>query len=511
MGKTMLIKKILFSVFVFFCLLLFAYTARNFFQAERFSDEVGHWVVGHYVLEGKVLYRDLQLNHQPLNYLFGALVEKMTPTTALFSYINYQRAGIFTYSMGWNMIFLLIFGWQMIIFTFLFEISKYFLSGYKTLGGTIAVYPLVLLFGLTAKKIIFGKCLRSIEYILFSAASFLVVFSLIPLIPTVFLLNGIMLIWHRKNVRIILYVILPFCVLFSILFLYIPFADYVRETIIYNVRYYLPTEPGMKSFIDYMKAFCLPFMSLFSLQNSIAIIVCIGTLLYAFITYIFIKQKKSFPWIYILLALVFTNNRITSLKENSFHLLPWYGVFLFLLIYVCTQALHKQARKYGLILVISVLVWFYGWPARHLFVQKDPIIEYQNNYSETIKYATAIQKIKTNSDRLIAYPDDPLINWLTGIPTNSKIFEYYDWIYTIPQYRKELMDLFKNHPPDYLLIMQDIGNPFLKTIIYPSIQKYYSQVFFQGKPSSLYIRKTKIKTIRQTQWKAFETHLFQKP
>ena len=73
-----------FIVFVLIYVLFIGYVSYNNSQSDRFGDEVAHMVGGSYVRDGKVMYDDLQFNHQPLNYYMSALVEEITHPDNLF-------------------------------------------------------------------------------------------------------------------------------------------------------------------------------------------------------------------------------------------------------------------------------------------------------------------------------------------------------------------------------------------------------------------------------------------
>lgn len=249
---------IIFSLLLLY-LAIMGVMAYNHTQTERFGDETAQMVGGHLLLEGKVLYKNLQFNHQPLNYIFSAIVEKLTHPSNLYFYIARQREAVFLYGAFWNIVYLFSFGPIMFLFSIIFEFIKYNFQGYKLLGETLAAYPLIFLFGMATEYFIFKKKPTKISLMIFSAASFMVIFSLLPLLIVVGLLALSILYSLKKTKRLIVYSIVPFLILTTLLAFYVPFPSLIRETVIYNTKYFLPNSGGHVSFF---KMLIIPFVSL---------------------------------------------------------------------------------------------------------------------------------------------------------------------------------------------------------------------------------------------------------
>ena len=195
MKKLLLILS--FFIFIFYSYKLYKVTV-NYAQTDRFADENDHMIGGYFLLHGKQLYRDISVVHQPLNYYFSSLGQKVFKANSIFTSVNRQRLMILAYSLSWNLLYLLIFGPTIIIFTLIFEITKFWFLGNLLLGETLAVYPMIFLFGIVVKKLILEKDLKIYELILFSLATFTGVFLLLQMWPTIFLLN-IFLFYAYRN------------------------------------------------------------------------------------------------------------------------------------------------------------------------------------------------------------------------------------------------------------------------------------------------------------------------
>jgi len=78
---------------------------------------------------------------------------------------------IWAYAIFWNLLYLIIFGPFVLLFTLIFELTKFWFLGKFTAWETLAVYPMIFLFGIVSKNLLFDKSLKKYELIAFSLAS----------------------------------------------------------------------------------------------------------------------------------------------------------------------------------------------------------------------------------------------------------------------------------------------------------------------------------------------------
>lgn len=505
-------KKILLALS--FCVLLLysfpLYRATvNYAQTDRFVDENDHMIGGYFLLNGKKLYKDISVVHQPLNYYFSSIGQKIFKVNSLFSFINRQRLMILIYSLSWNALFILVFGPALIFFTLIFEISKFLFLGNLLLGETLAVYPLIFLFGIVIKKLLLKTKLKTYELFMFSIATFISTFLLLQLWPTIFLLNLALLLSYRKEIKNILYLLLPFIGLTAILFIFVPFKYYIQEVFIYNFRYYLPYMDKIKGLNGYIKMFLLPFTSFHKNFNSIEFIVMLFIFIYGYFFYFFWKKKNFLAFIFLIICLILTNNRGSYIKYNDFHLLPWLGVYLFFPIILL------QMKVKPLISVLTVGIIFFSVIFINFFAQtpfkviKNVMTENDINFHDINKYGMAIKSISKPGDRLISIPSDNLIHWVSQTDLATRQIEYYGWQYNIQEDKDRLIDVFKNHPVEFVVNGDSTNSlpPFVKSYI----DEKYVQISEQGKPSRLFVLKSILARVNKNQWDTFKYLLFEKP
>ncbi len=479
--------------------------ARNYSQSYRFGDEDAHLAGGYLLLKGYKMYQDFAGNHQPLTYFFPAAVQTLTRPDSLYQLIGRHREAIYGYSVAWNILYLLVFGPLVFFFTAIFEIMRYVMLGNKVLAEPLATYPLIFLFGIVIKKIIFNKTLRLREIILFSLSSFIAAFSLLPIWPTIVILNICLLAANRKKRVLLFWQTAVLLIPVLLLFIIVPFREYFQQTFIDNYAYVIPKMnldkiafPG-----DYIRMIFLPFTGFHNRPNFIETAAVLFLFLYAAIFYLAARMKKIWPFLLIFAALILANNRTFALKYGNFHILPWLGVYFFIPIVFLT--FYKKSSRliiissYILLAIIALGLNLFGWTDYYGYLmsnlKNNLAAEHNINYNDSNKYGLAIKAIKAPGDRLLALPNDTLVFWVAGIDPATRPLESYDWQYDIPRYRQEIIDVFTTHPPEFYLYNTvdslQKSNP-IHLLILQTLASRYVRLNHQGKPSGLYILKTKI-------------------
>lgn len=501
--------------------------AHNYFQSFRFGDEDAHMAGGYFILKGYSVYRDFAANHQPLVYYFSSLVQKIFSPNSLYLFIGRHREMIYLYSILWQGLYLWIFGLYMFLFMLIFELCRYVLLGNKLLGETLALYPLVFLFGIIIKKSLFDKQLSIKEVMLFSLSTFVTAFSLLPLWPSLLILNGFFLYLIKKNYKKI-FIHLGLLLFFTcLLFIFVPIKEFIQQTIVDNIMYVIPNMNPISSKLEYLKMVLIPFSSFHKNPNLLEIITVCFLILYFFLVVTIKRTKQTiFALCVILSALILTNNRTVELKYGNFHILPWLASYIFIPIvflnYYFQQKTKKTRKKLStfiFLFVIAIALWlnlfgstdYYGNLNFHL--KNNLATEHYINYSDSVKYGLGIKAIKKDGDRLLSIPNDTLVFWVANVNLAVRPLESFYWQYELPRYRKELNDLFANNPPEFYINRNtsSLEKTTYGTMILKSLSVKYVRIKHLEKPSDLYVLKTKLPEIKEKQWQEFEYFLFSKP
>lgn len=267
--------------------------------------------------------------------------------------------------------------------------------------------------------------------------------------------------------------------------------------------------------------FFLPFTSFNLRPNFIHILMIASLFLYVMILNSIKQTKKIIPFLLILLALLLANNRNIIIKFGDFHVLPWLAAFLFIPI-VFINYLRKSNKTYviSFILLTIVSVWlnlfnktdFYGKIL--LDTKNDVQTENYINYSRSVKYGLAIKTMKHDGDRLFGIANETLVFWVADLDLAIPPLESLPWQYDLPRNRKQLFNLFLNNPPEYFLMdpvapintYEPLGN-----LIVTHLRKNYIQLYHIGKPSELYVLKSRVKTLTSSQLSQLKYYLFEVP
>lgn len=502
-------KKIIFLIvkvslfFLFFLIIFFLHY--NLRLSERFGDEIAHLYGGHLILNGKIIYKDIQFNHQPIPYLISAITEKITQPKNLYLYIARQREAILFYSLFWNLIIFLIFGKVSLLFIVTFEFIKFHFQGYKNLQETLAVYPFVFaLFDLIF--LYFTQKDTLLRKILFSISVFTAGFSLLPLWLPVFFITFLRLLKTKEQKIFLFY---PFLILLILMGTIVPYDHLIRETFIYNLKYFLPNN-GDK--LDLYKIIFLPFGIFFPPYNLIKLIITF--LLISIILYIynFYKIKKFFYFSIFLFIILYSTNffRVDDFEFNSFHLLPWIATLIVIEIgftFFSTKVKKKSSYiKYILVIIILLTNIVKNENFLH---KKNFQNEFYINYSYSESYGRIISILKKDNNRLLVIPNDPLIYLTARILPSTRVIEYYPWVYYIPEVKNELITMIKKYPPEFIVKTEslNVNNSLEKEILF-KLTNDYINLKHLNKPSNLFIIKSRIRTISPIQKKQVEDLLF---
>jgi hypothetical protein len=452
----------------------------------HFVDEEDHLAGADLINRGYKLHEQIQSNHQPLVYFASAAIQKLGRPDNIFMLIRRHRQALFIYGALWSLLLVLRFRSLGLLFVAIFEFLKYGLLGNLLLMESLAVYPVVYLFGVFLE----GKRPSKKELLFMGVASWLVVFNLVPLYPWLGIMLLLTLIKAKKDiVYLLIGLIVPTLILFSF---YSPVA-WFRETLYNNWIYAVPALNQVKTGADWLKIIFFPFTaynSLHSLQASFIALFFTGYLLAA------LSNRKLF-WLYPLLLLA--NNRVLSpgaAYYEGFHLLPWLG----LLIAVFVYSLAKLKFVFVLPLVIWLLVLMFNKNMPY-FNTTDPAYEYYVNYSTIDDFNFAVKNISRPGDRMAVTAIQPLLHWHTDTDLATRQLVYYGWEPNVPELKADYDRVFLGSDPPEIIYGSD--EPKL-------LEEKYTNVFRHGKASELFVRSDRYQQISEEQWQALLTRGFSK-
>lgn len=504
--------KIVIWLSFFGLLLLSLFITEKSSQSFHFVDEDDHLAIGNYINQGYKLYRDISTNHQPLVYILSSLTQQVSQPSTLFLLVKQGRESVFLFSFFCSLFLIFELGPVFLFFLLFFELTKFFIFGNLLLAESLVIYPLIFIISECFKALFYTYKPKKINQIIFGLANFLIIFNLLPLIPSLLFLD-LIYVFKTKKLK---YFTLGFILPTLIIFLFIPITDYLKETIIYNLKYAIPLISPIKNKQELLQLVIFPFQFFFKEKNSILhqLIQFFSLLtIVNFIVFLSSKKiKKFFCWLFFLFIILLLNTRNINVKEvyyySGFHLLPWYGGLIFFNL-LSTQFIIKEIkglkRYFPLLLLLGGGIYFLLHPHMPYFAKINKDYEHNVNYLSYYLVGQAILSISQPQDRLAVLPDEELIYWQSKLRLATRQTAYYNWQYQSPLLRSEMDDVFFNNPPEFVYADFDrIGSASYLPMIIPILKTQYWQATVNGVAQNLHIKRTKIKTISEYQWQEWQ-------
>jgi len=485
-----------------------------FFLRRIYSNRVGAFgcfddcfniTAGYFLLKGRHLYSEIFFNHQPLMAYISWIIQLFGKPITLFTLISQHRQFIFAAGLIFDIFLVIRFGLAGLLFTFLYESTKYYVFGNRFLAEALVLYFAVYLLG------IFWKSMRSEKiyaWDLFLTGIFCwaIFFLREPYVPLALKLTTAIFLYNIKRKKLVLMSIAIFAFLSFLIFLQWPIRDYVFNVFTVNKQ----VEIGAKnfSFTTLLYAFAYPFVLPFYGVQSILRTMLIGlsTLLFISAITTLISQKKIvLPMLATLLFMFLANLRPVTpgtLYYEAFHMTVWYGLFIFFI------ALLLQETPFKIKMILSfcfMFLVFYALFAPSSFVREkiNGQYEFTTNYANDYSYGKVVKSFASPSDTIFLDGADDLIYWQSGIISPYR----YSWFTSImpgfPIYQKSRIEMFSKHAPTFYY--GDCNREFFRDKKLPeTIKNEYQQMYFSSIPTCLYVRKEKIAQLKETQLKEAE-------
>lgn len=485
---------------VYLFLALFLATTTFFYLNKVFSfhfvDEEHNFTLGKNILKGEVLYEDFFTNHQPIEAISSALVQKISDPLNISQLVKRHRQAIQFYILLGYAFILFYFGKKIIPFVISFELSRFYLLGNLFLSETLVIFPLLIIEGL----IIWGTASKFTSF-LFGLCLTICLFLLAPIWPLLIFSSAIYLFKTRSSIK---KHFAPFSLgIILVLSLVIPFMDpegYFRYAIQSNLQYTVAATSYFGPwYVTTPQAFIAPWISWLGFPQGtetqwiIRLLSIILTL-----QIIFALKRKAYFNIFLILAILgLSNLRFYPPGQQfyqGFHLLPWYSSLLFL---VSSFSVINLPKKLTSILII-LLIAFSGYFAQPLFKNHDLIKQFDINYSHQQYIGNIVEALRDSDDILYVFPDQWLIYWQSNAKQGYKSFGYYIWSSHMPELKQQVQNLFSNSTPTFFYCQHCQGFEMVRYLSqYKPIKRY-------GQNTDLYILPDKITQLTSKQRQLLE-------
>ncbi len=509
------VKKIGFLLFLipFFLILYKIFSVR----ALSFGcfDDCANYITGYFVLHGKKLYTEIFFNHiMGMTYL-SYFTQKLHHSINIYDLVLTHRKVILIFSFLFDAYLLKRFKWVGFFFVLFYETTKFYTFGDRFLGESLVIYAAVILVGFIL-EIKNKKVLSYKEYIIMGILSALIACIREPYIPlSITLLFFICISKGSRNKKIISCSI--FMIVISLVLLLTDIQAFIFQDFIANSTTAIQGEIGRNKLLGagILAEFFYPILILFYGKWNPFHFYLIGISI-VFLTssyFVTIKENRKFLLFMVFLILGISNMRYTIpglTFYEAYHMQIFIGIFLFTAIYLATK-ISLQRVKVGLFIIL-IFLWGYAVfnPGSYIYDKHNLQEDLLTNFGKEMHIGMIIHDLSNPSDTLFLDGGDDLIYWQADIQPSYKYSWYTAIMPQIPIYRNERIQMFKNAPPDFYFDFCTKDAPFHSSLPL-FVKDSYQQLYENGKPSCLYVKKTKISEITQAQWDKVRTGFFALP
>ncbi|MBI5122954.1 hypothetical protein HZA75_03800 [Candidatus Roizmanbacteria bacterium] len=470
-------------------------------------DDCNNFMGGYFLLHGKKLFSEIFFNHNPLMAYLSLLVQFITHPQNLYELILRHRQILLIFSFVFNLILIARFRLPVLGFIIFYELTKFYLFGDRFLAEGFIVYPLVYLTGLVVLKIT-SKQVTIFDYVFSGLLVWFIIFMREPYVPAALGLYGFLL-WNKKTLRWSAIFFSLFIFLSLITIFYHDVNEFIFNVVTVNTG--LASSEVTNPAFTLLKAFFYPINLFFVGEwgHFRVILVALASIFIASSLILLLKKQWKLVFASWLILGLLNLRFVIPGKAfyGAFHLLCWYGVYIFIS-FVFLTAIYKYHKKIAYILVVfylAILTFHVLSPASFLRSKPDPHWDLITNYGIPMQIGLVINSLSVPSDTLFIDGFDDIIYWQAQRVSSYKYSWYTSLMPNLKKYTDERIVMFKKSPPDFYYgsCPQELNQDKLLPIF---IKDSYDRLTSDNKPSCLWIKKTKLSSIGPAQWKKAESY-----
>lgn len=481
-------------------------------------DDCFNIVAGYFMLDGKTLYSQIFFNHQMLMADISYVIQTLSHPINIYELVLRHRQFIMLIGLIMDGVLIYRFGLAGVGFTLFYEFSKFYIFGDRFLGEGLVVYFLAYILGLLWYKLNKNKLYLS-DYILAGIFTWAIIFLRETFIPVAIFTYFLILFnkneYKNKIISVVIFLILTLGVI-----LLTPIKDYIFQVLYINLNLtYSIREKADNPFIlvNQLKIFLYPlYLYIGNTFNNFRYFILGLNTLFIISLILYIKSFKKLSIILLFLFLLgLTNIRPVTpgtIFYGAFHMLPWYGSFI-LLFFLVLQEIKKQSKKFvsfaslALFLLFTYLILA---PNSYIREKADSYSEFINNYGNILQLGEVIRALSKPEDTLFLDGGDDLIYWQAKLHSNYKYSWYMSLMPMFPVFTNARAYMFANDPPDFYYDLCTKGKNYNPSLPKQIISKY-QQLYSFGKPTCVYVKKTKIPQISTKQWQKAKEFKYELP
>lgn len=477
-------------------------------------DDCFNYTAAYFMLKGRQLYSEIFFNHQMLPAYLSYVIQKFSHPGTIYELVLFHRLFLIGFSLVFDLLIIWRFRMVGAAFAVFYEPTKYYLFGDRFLAESFIVYPTVYMFGLLWYKLE-SKNIFRMDYVLAGIFAWFVIFMREPYIPLAIFLYFFLL-WSKKfsfskkiSIAIFLFLSTAALLTTSLPDLFFNLVTTNTEGVFSN-----EVKTNLLSGWGIVKSFTYPLFLFFGGKwNNFRIFLICLSIIFLILLWFARKNKKLILIVIFLLGVA--NIRVVipgTIFFESFHMIQWYGLFL-MSIFMMLAPLYRFKK-----LLISLLILFafsaLGFlmlsPKSYLWDKINRHEEFVTGYGSYLASGEIIKLLAEPQDTLFLDNNrQDLTYWQANLRSPYK-YSWYTW--TMPGYQifdEARLKMFQVNPPDFYYgdcrgEINSFQNLPLET------KNNYHELYFAGRPTCLYVKKTKVEKINPQIWekaKGFQYYL----
>jgi hypothetical protein len=445
---------------------------------------------------GKTLYSEIFYNHQPIMPFLSFITQKITQPDSLYQLILYHRLSLLTITVILEFLILLLFRYKGLVFIVLYNLFRFYYLGDRFLPEALAVYLLVILLGLylLGNK----KISLSVKAIITGICAGVGLWLREPYVPA-FIFIFIMLLIKYRSRKFLFLSSFFFVVINLLVLMYIPIQDYIFVIFKLNGSTVLHSELNQSGVISLLlKSLLYPLLIFTSDYRVLLSQTLIILTLVFFMGIIYHVMRKQFLTLFVIIGVLsLAGIRYVApgkMFYESFHMLPWFGLFLYSTIYFTAKMFSdNSARKIAFFMQTGfVIVALIGIFSNQSFLRENinTTEEFNTGYARYSLYGDIIKQLGDKKDSLFVDLWDDIVYWTAGLPSSYQYSLYTPLMESFYQYNDAKKNMLANNKPTFYYCSEDYS--YDTESQQKDLKGQYMQIYYFDKPMCLYVQNNKI-------------------
>lgn len=376
----------------------------------RFFDEENNIVAGYFMTQGRALYKDIFMNHNPLPLVISQILQSIFRSDTLFELVKLHRVYMIVFGLAANTLLLIRFRTKALLFVGVYEFLRFYISGQMFLAEGMIAYMFAYYVFLLSEKYYQDKDshVSTAELIISSVLFVFISLSREPYVPLVAILYALVLIKCKAKIHVIFAILLSGLSIFLFMLQY-DLGEFYKQVFILNKQFAYEeskSQGGLQIFSGITQLYQYVFAAI-DLNKPLYIVLGIINIAFIFLTTkIVLARKGVFHKIFI--CAVFVSLLFISGMRNFSAGVEWYGMYrsipyiVIILAFVSSSISHKL----NLVLLTIVLVLAFTHPRSHFIERRVNADEYYINYSTTTTDGVVLESLCKNIVGCTLHIDD---------------------------------------------------------------------------------------------------------